>query len=210
MNQRIVAAFSVLGCSLLAVGVMTAGCSLKKQSPAKLRYLVEAKRPGGLVAARAPTTLRVRSLQIASPFESRGFVYRNSEQNYETDFYHEFLVAPQSMLTEQVRQWLGASGRFRAVLDPASKLDATHSLEGNVTGFYADFRDKSSPKAVLAIHFLLVSDQGSSPQIAFQKDYRQEIQPDDRSPDGLAKAWGVALAKILAELERDLVEVPRG
>ena len=204
MNQRIVAAFCRLGCSLFAVGMVTAGCSLKKQSPAKLHYLVEAKRPGGPAAASAQATLRVRSLQIASPFESRGFVYRNSEQNYETDFYHEFLVAPQAMLTEQVRRWLGASGRFRAVLDPASKLDATHSLEGNVTALYADFRDKSAPKVVLGIHFLLVSDQGPSPQIAFQKDYRQEASAETRSPAALTKAWNDVLAKVLTDLERDL------
>jgi cholesterol transport system auxiliary component len=204
MNQRIVAALSLLTCLLCAVIAMTAGCSLKKQSPSKLRYLVEAQRPGEAMQPSAQTILRVRNLRVASPFEGRGFVYRNSDQNYESDFYHEFLVAPQSMLTEQVRQWLGASGRFRAVLDSASKLDATHSLEGDVTALYADFRDKAAPKAVLEIHFLLLSDHGPAPQIALQKSYRQEASVETRSPDAMARAWSAALAKMMAALEQDL------
>ncbi len=207
MNPRNIAAWSALGCALLVLAAAVAGCSLKKQSPAKLRYLVEAKRSGEPKTATGQATLRVRSLQIATPFEGRGFVYRNSDQNYETDFFREFLVAPQPMLTEQVRQWLGASGLFRAVLGPASKLDSTYSLEGNVTALYGDFRETAAAKAVLEIHFLLVNDQGPSPQIVFQKSLRQEAQPDDRSPDALVKAWGIALAKVLADLERDLAEV---
>jgi len=204
MNRRIIAAAFAYGSLLLVVAAINAGCSLKKQSPSKLRYLVEAKRPGEPASASAQATLRVRNLQIAAPFEGRGFVYRNSEQNYETDFYHEFLVAPQSMLTDQVRRWLAASGRFRAVLDPASKLDATHSLEGNVTALYADFRNKDAPKAVLEMHFLLVSDQSASPQIAFQKDYRKEASAENRSPEALVKAWSSAFAEILTDLDRSL------
>ena len=204
MNRRFAVTLYALGCSLFAVAVMAAGCSLKKQSPAKLRYLVEAQRPGGPAVSNAQGMLRVRNLQIAAPFEGRGFVYRNSDQNYESDFYHEFLIAPQPMLTEQVRQWLSASGRFRAVLDPASKLDSTHSLEGNVTAFYADFREKAAPRVVLQIHFLFVNDLGASPQIAFQKTYRQEIRAKTRSPEALIGAWSSALAEILGDLDRDL------
>lgn len=203
MNRRNVAPVFAFGILVVVVAV-SAGCSLKKQSPAKLHYLVEAKRPGEPVAAEARATLRVRNLQMASPFEGRGFVYRNSELGYEADFYHEFLVAPQSMLTEQVRRWLAASGRFRAVLDPASKVDATHSLEGNVNAFYADFRDQGPPKAVLEIHFLLVNDQGASPQIVFQKVYHQDVPAENRSPDALVKAWSNAVAQALAALDRDL------
>jgi uncharacterized lipoprotein YmbA len=201
------AALSALGGLLLVVSAMTGGCSLRKQSPAKLRYLVEAKRPGGPTTATAQATLRVRNLQIAAPFEGKGFVYRNSGQNYETDFYHEFLIPPQLMLTEQVRQWLGASGLFRAVPGPASKLDSSHSLEGDVTALYGDFRDQATPKVVLEIHFLIVNDQGSSPQIVLQKSYRQEVKAESHSPEALVAGWSNVLAKILAELERDLADV---
>jgi ABC-type uncharacterized transport system auxiliary subunit len=125
---------------------------------------------------------------------------------YQTDFYDEFLVAPRSLITEQARQWLGASGLFHFVLDPASKADATHSLEGNVSALYGDYREPASPKAVLAVEFFLMNDQAAAPEIIFHKSYRQEVALENRAPETLAKGWGKALEQVLAALEQDLVK----
>lgn len=182
---------------------------MKKPYPAKQSFLIETRRAGeadGRTAA-APTVLRVRSLQMAAPFEGKGFVYRNSELGYQTDFYHEFLVAPRALITEQVRQWVGASGLFRFVPDPASKAEATHGLEGNVSALYGDYRNAASPKAVLAIEFFLINDQPASPEIVFHKSYRQEVPLENRAPATLAKGWSKALEQILTSLEEDLSKV---
>jgi cholesterol transport system auxiliary component len=177
---------------------------LKKQYPAKHSFLIEAQHVGEARAAAASGVLRVRNLQVAAPFEGKGFVYRNSGLGYQTDFYHELMVSPRALITEQTRQWLGASGLFRFVLDPASKADATHSLEGNVSALYGDYRDAASSKAVLAVEFFLVNDQSASQEIVFHKSYRQEVLLENRSPETLAKGWGKALDQILTGLEHDL------
>ena len=204
MNRRRTAALSPHFGVLLAATLCFGGCSLKKQYPAKQSFLVEAQRAGEARAATASDVLRVRNLQVAAPFEGKSFVYRSSGLGYQTDFYHEFLVAPRALLTEQTRQWLGASGLFRFVTDPASKADATHSLEGNVSALYGDYRDPASPKAVLAVEFFLVNDQPASPEIIFHKSYRQEVPLENRAPETLAKGWGKALEQILTGLEHDL------
>jgi uncharacterized lipoprotein YmbA len=192
----------------LAAALLVGGCSLKKQYPAKHSFLIEARRNGESRTASAPAVLRVRNLQIAPPFEARGFVYRTSDLGYQTDFYHEFLVAPRALITEQTRQWLGASGLFRFALDPTSKADATHSLEGSVSALYGDYRDGALPKAALAVEFFLVNDQPASPEIVFHKSYRQEVALENRAPETLAKGWGKALEQILSALEQDLAMVP--
>lgn len=206
MNRRRAAApFPYL--VVILTGTLLAGCSLKKQYPAKHSFLIEAQRIGEARAAATSGVLRVRSLQVAAPFEGKGFVYRNSGLGYQTDFYHEFLVAPRALMTEQTRQWLGASGLFRFVLDSSSKADATHSLEGNVSALYGDYRDGASPKAVLAVEFFLVNDQPASPEIVFHKSYRQEVSLENRAPETLAKGWGKALGQVLTLLEQDLAAV---
>jgi cholesterol transport system auxiliary component len=196
-------------CALILNVGLLAGCSLKKQAPAKLAFVLEAHRPADKRSASDLATLRVRPLSVAAPFEGRNFVYRNSDLNYESDFYHEFLVAPRALLTEEVRQWLEGSGLFRAVLDPASKDEATHSLEGHVTELYGDFRSKAAPKGTLALRFLLMREGTSRSEIVFQKAYRQEVPADNRSPEALAKAWSKALQQILTALEQDLEKVRR-
>jgi cholesterol transport system auxiliary component len=195
---------AILLCLSALSAAMWAGCSLKKQAPVKLSFMLEAHRTGEARPPRDPATLRVAPLTVAPPFEGRNFIYRNTDLNYESDFYHEFLVAPRALLTEQVRGWLQASGLFRAVLDPASKDDATHSLAGHVTELYADFRVKTAPRAVLAVHFLLTREGPSAPEMIFQKTYRQDTPADNRSPEALARAWSKALEQLLTALEQDV------
>ena len=204
MNRHRALALSLHFGVLLAAALFVEGCSLKKSYPAKQSFLVEAHRTGEGRTPAAPAVLRVRNLQIATPFEGRGFVYRNSDLGYQTDFYHEFLVAPRALLTEQTRQWLGASGLFRLVIDPSSKAEATHTLEGNVSALYGDYRISASPKAVLVMEFFVSNDQPASPDIIFHKNYRQEVALENRAPETLAKGWGKALEQILTALEQDL------
>lgn len=189
---------------LLALGLMASGCSLKQAAPVKATFLIETPRTAPARAIPAPMTLRVRPIQVAEPFEGREFVYRKSELSFESDFYHGFLVPPRALVTSQARRWLETSGLFRAVLDPTSKADATHTLEGNVTALYGDYRDQAAPKAVLAIQFVLLHEEGAAPQIVFQRGYRQEVPLDGRGAEALAKGWSKALAQILTALEGDL------
>ena len=204
MNRRRAPALSLHFGLLLAAALFLEGCSLKKPYPAKQSFLVEARRAGEPRVSATSAMLRVRNLQIAAPFEGRGFVYRNSDLGYQTDFYHEFLVAPRALLTEQTRQWLGASGLFRFVLNPSGKAEATHNLEGNVSALYGDYRISASPKAVLVMEFFLSNDQPASPEIIIHKNYRQEVALENRAPETLAKGWGKALEQILTALEQDL------
>jgi uncharacterized lipoprotein YmbA len=205
MNSRAVSVL-LLPLGVLFATALTSGCSLKKQYPAKHSFLIETRRPGDRRVSTAAAVLQVRSLQVASPFDSKGFVYRNTGLGYQPDFYNEFLVTPRALLTQQVRQWLGVSGLFRFVLDPSSKAEQTHSLEGNVAALYGDFRDAASPKAVLEAEFFLINEQTASPQIAFHQSYRQEVTLENRAPETLARGWSQAAEKILAELEADLAK----
>jgi ABC-type uncharacterized transport system auxiliary subunit len=195
-------------CSSVIAVVVTllsgSGCSLKQAAPVKSTYLMEVPRPVVAGGGRESGTLRVQHVQVAAPFDGRGFVYRTGESNFEADFYHEFLVSPRALLTAQVRRWFEASGKFRAVVDSASKADASWNLEGNVTALYGDYRDPATPKAVLEMQFLLLTDQRSAPQIVFQKAYQQAVPLEGRGPEELTGGWSRALGAILTALEADL------
>lgn len=205
MNSR-AASVLILPLGVLFAAALACGCSLRKAYPAKQTFLLEAHRAGDSRASTASATLRVRSLQVAAPFDGKGFVYRQTALGYQSDFYHEFLVTPRALLTEQVRQWLGDSGLFQFVLDAPSKGEQTHSLEGNVLALYGDFRDGASPKAVLETEFFLFNEQTASPQIIFHQRYRQEVALENRAPETLANGWSKAAQKTFTDLEADLAK----
>jgi ABC-type uncharacterized transport system auxiliary subunit len=142
---------------------------------------------------------------MADPvYNSRGLVYRKGESEYESDFYHEFLIAPQDLISSQTRNWLAQSGLFKTVLEPGSLLEATHVLEGSVLALYGDLRGQNLPQAVLQIRFFLVANQGSKFQIVFTRDYRASQRAEEKTADALVAAWDRCLAQILSELEKDL------
>jgi cholesterol transport system auxiliary component len=209
MNLRVTPALLSSTVLVAAASLMTAGCSIKQAAPVKKTFLIEAQRTAPPRSSPTPMSLRVRSIQVSEPFEGCEFVYRRSELNFESDFYNEFLVPPRALVTSQLRRWFESSGLFRAVLDPASKADATHYLEGNVTALYGDYRETAAPKAVFAIQFVLLNEQSTTSQIVFQRGYSQEVPLEGRGSESLAKAWSKALAQILTSLEGDLpVAIP--
>jgi cholesterol transport system auxiliary component len=191
------------GLCLLLLGL--AGCiQLAKNFPEKQSYALEVTRPGGPSVAAPDAILRVRRFAAAPQFEGRGLVYRTGEWQYESDFYHEWFIAPSALVTHQVQRWLTSSGLFRHVLDPASALEETQSLEGTIAELYGDYRDATAPKAVLVIRVRLSSETAGASRIVFDQDYRQAVTVPDESPGALVRAWNEELQAILTELEADL------
>ena len=189
---------------LLALLTLLAGCGgLAKPYPVKRAFVFEAPRPAGAAPTDAEAILLIRRFRTAPPYESKEFVYRTGELQYESDFYNVFFSPPAELLADQTRQWLQASRLVRLIVGTGAQTEATHSLEGRVYALYGDYRRPEDPRAVLGIQFF-VSRLTDTPEIVFHKDYRQEVPVTSRTPEALAAAWNRALQQILTELEADL------
>ena len=131
------------------------------QSAAKHQFVLEATRPAQPVRQPHDVVLAVRGFTIDPLYDGRGLKYRKGESEYEADFYNEFVIAPQVLLSSQTRNWLSRSGMFQTVLETGSLVEATHILEGNVLVLYGDFRDRKLPQAVMQIRIFLIANKGS-------------------------------------------------
>ena len=111
------------------------------------------------------------------------------------------------MITDKTRNWLAESGLFGTVPDVGSLVDPTHVIEGNITTLYGDFRDMSSPKAVMEMRLFLLKAKatGESTPI-FGKTYRTAVDIESENPQDLVKAFDKCLEDILTLLEKDLIE----
>ncbi len=203
MTRRIFSCFCVSICVWLA---MLSGCG-SRQAYNKKYYVLSTIRETESFKAEKDSILEVRHFTIDSAFSGKGLVYRIGEFEYESDFYNELLVSPSAMITEKARTWLSESGLFKRVLDTGSQIDPTHIIEANITAFYGNFRDKSSPTAVMEMRiFLLKVNPGKDPSFIYGKTYKSSIGVDSKSPEGLVNALGRCLEEILTTLEKDLAE----
>lgn len=189
-----------IGLTLFTVG----GCvNLSTSYLEKHLYALEVGRPGDPFVPVAQTVLKVRKFQISPAFEGKEFVYRISDVRYEADFYNEWFIPPNAMLTQQVLNWLTMAGVFQYVIDSSGPLSATHRLEGNVTALYGDYRAAPS-KAVLSLQFFLVQVPSDPADILWHQEYRKEVELSEKSPEALVKGWNEALRLILTALDEDL------
>ena len=190
-------------CVIWTALVLTLGGCVRT-SVDKRYYILGAVRPGESAAVQTDTVLEVRRFTIDAAFADQGLVYRRDEFVYESDFYRAFLVAPAVMVTEKTRLWLARSGMFERVLTPGSRLEATHTLEGNITMLYGDLSDASAPKAVMELHCFLIANDDPDETVVLHRVYGASNPLESQSTDALVEALDRCLVHILARLEKDL------
>jgi len=170
-------------------------------------FVLEAARPGGPIEQPSETaTLEVSRFSVDAAFATKDFIYRMGEFAYEADYYRQFLIPPGVMITEKTRDWLADAGLFQRVLPVGSRVSADYTLEGTVTMLYGDFRDETSPTAVMEIRFFLLTRANGSDRVVFTETYRASTLVPTKTPTAFVAALNASLVEILGRLEADLRE----
>jgi len=189
---------------LMLVLISTGCTNLDRPNPGKNYYVLNTERSAEERTSAKGTILKVRPVRVAPYFESKELVYRKPDQNFESDFYHQFFSSPGNMLTEEIRKWILDSKVFEYVMEDGSRLQATYVLEVEVQSFYGDYSDIQAPKAILDLKTTLIDNQQIPPKIVFDKEYQYSIPVEQARPQSLIQGWNEALTTYLTELESDL------
>ena len=148
--------------------------------------------------------LQVRQVNVAPPFNGPALVYRTPGGAYAKDYYNQWVVSPQEMLSTELVDWLSASGPFEFAVDGRSAVPHRFALETNITSLYGDFQDPQHPKVVLAARFYLLDDSAGSRRIASQGRYEVTIPLARASAQELVLGAGRAYRQLLESMTQDL------
>ena len=107
--------------ALLGFAFTLSGCAQSATAERKY-YVLDVTRAGPLAKVHTDATLRLRRFNADEAFASRQLVYRLDEFRYEPDYYHQLLILPGVMTTEETRDWLADSGLFDRVTGGAGAL----------------------------------------------------------------------------------------
>lgn len=191
----------------LAAAVFVAGCGLNRPALVKQTYLLDPRLPAPAAKMQAGT-LRIGTVNVAAPFRGRSFVVRDSEFAFDSDFYHEFFVAPGVMIADATAQALVRGKVYTVVTRPGVVVDADWVLDGFVGALHADARDAAKPAAVLEITYFLSRDDAGASAPVWSRAYARRVAFATSSTDAYVTALNAALSEILAELVRDLAAAP--
>lgn len=181
---------------------------MSREYPARNYFVLNAVRPADSprLINLTDAYLRINRFQISPRFARKGFAYRIGEDKYELDFYNNFFVAPQDMITEECRQWFDQPDETVTAIGSGSRISTTHSLEAWISELYGDYHGTQTPDAVLTISIFLLEDRADKRKPVFAKTYSERIPIDSREPAALVAGWNTALRKIYTLLERDIAE----
>ncbi len=191
--------------TVLLFAILVSGCvTLERSYPDKRYFVIEIREAAKTPAAQSDRVLLVSNLHISPRYAGTAFVYRTSDTAYESDFYNQFLSAPGTMISEELRKGLAAQSAFKYIIGPSSELTANYVLEGSANALYGDFRDLNKPAAVLEIEFFLRNQDPEKSGIVLHRRYTKSVAIGRRSPDALATGWNQALEAIVSMLVADL------
>ncbi len=186
-----------------AVCLLPAACTLRQPPVVTESYAFDLpKAEAGPVGERS---IAVLPFNASSEAAGQMFLYRSGEMIYEHDFYNRFLAPPAQMLTGELRRWLSRT-RVGPVREPGAPLSSDLLVQPRLSELYADYRDVSRPRAVVAMVFTVVAREPSGNRELFERTYRRVVPMSDVSPAAAAKGWSSAVAGIFGEFTRDLRE----
>jgi ABC-type uncharacterized transport system auxiliary subunit len=192
---------------LLAAACLLSGC-LARPHLDQQSFIFAPAPPSATRATPGGRVLGIRSLQVATPFDGRAFVYRTGEFSYERDPYAEFMVSPEEGFISPICNWWREAGAFNSVVEAGSALKPDTLVEIHVGQLYGDFRSSERPTAVLAMRFVFFdSPKGIPGKVILQQEYSRSIPLNARTAAALIEGWNQALAQILDSATLDFGRV---
>ena len=125
---------------LLLLAAALPGCSVLPNRPYREveRFVLAPARPSGPPPPRTGLVLLLRTMRAAPGLDQRGLRILGPRGEVTVSFWSEWTAPPVDLAEEALRRWLLASGRFRAVTAPGSRLRADVILEAELTRLQAE------------------------------------------------------------------------
>jgi ABC-type uncharacterized transport system auxiliary subunit len=182
------------------------GCSsLRQPDPGKNTFALRLPPPDATAAHPvAPEPLRTQPMRAAATCADTAFLYRVAPSKVEPDYYNGFIVAPTQMLSAELARRIEAARVFPAVVEPGGLADYGFTLETTLQDLHADYTDRRSPKAVVAIKVFLLREEAAGSTVRLQRTYTESEPITADSPEALVAGWERACARIFDALSNDL------
>lgn len=189
----------LMTCCLLCLTV--AACISSKYVEQK-QYLLNLKTLPEKKIKESKCLVAFDHMMAIPPFDQHNFLYRINDNQYLTDYYHSFLVAPTEQLDPVFRSYLKARGNFD--LDVTGLAAAPNQLQVQLTEFYADYRVRARPYAVVALHFVLSKSTKGKRIVLLDKTLHAKVALKIKNTETLLWAWNICLQNIFTRGMREL------
>ncbi|MBN1494057.1 MAG: hypothetical protein JW938_07910 [Candidatus Omnitrophica bacterium] len=195
--------FALIG----SVALLCSGCfSLERETPDIKHYSFNVVRDQVTVKEENGLNVMFKGIDIQSIYQGRSFMYRDAQLRFIKDFYHQFMLDPSRLITEQATAWFAAAPYVNVLDYRRTTVKPDIEIYGIITKLYTDIRDKNAPVAHLAIRFRVVDMRIMPYAILYEHDYPEERTVMRFSATEIMNGFNDALRSVLEAFEADLGE----
>lgn len=203
---------TLIGGMLIGVIALTGGaCTGLKEPPQSFQYYTLHYPPPEADGNRTalPAALYIKSFEASEPYSSRNMVYADNAYRRNTYAYHQWLTAPEEMVTDCFVRDLRAAQITEAVMTSAGSTKATHVITGHINSFYEDDTQQKW-QAVLDLTLTVTSTGRNTEKPerrTFQKTYQTTETLGQNNALGLAQAMSQAMQRVSDRIISDLPRI---
>ncbi len=191
---------------LILLSMVLGSCvTLKQPRENTDHYILEYDSPQMSGLERLPFTIRLNRFDVAPVYNTHKIIYRDKSFKRAAYPYSKWRANPGDLVTYFLTRDLKDSRLFQAVVPKGSRIPTSYLLEGTVE----EFLEKDSEadwEAILTVSIVLSGEDEPdvSKRVVFQKTYNARETCEHKNPSALAKAMSEAMAKISADVIRDI------
>ncbi len=164
-------------CSLLLL--LLSACNLPPQRQLNIKtYLFSppTTQKKMIASDKKLPTIEVNHISASPPFNSKMFIFKLKDANYQSDYYNRFLALPATQLQQIAMDRLKSSGNFSEVVGEGSSLIANYGVTFSLRELYIDSTQPSQITSVISIEAKVNKvSLGNSKSLLFDHTYRQRI-----------------------------------
>jgi cholesterol transport system auxiliary component len=162
MKRRQAMLWAAAGIGASALG----GCGLSERPYlARRDWPLTVSRPGSLPPRAAGRVLLVRTIEPGPGMAARGLQSLKPDGTVVVSFYDQWAAPPAEAVEADLRNWLGQSGVFAAVISSGSRAAPDVVLEATLTALIAD---QGAHEARATMSVLLLSEQLLTARVLMQ------------------------------------------
>lgn len=188
----------------LALACLMSGCLSPQEGVQAALHDLHTTGPRVTLTHPNPPAVRVGTIGNRSP-ASRGFLYRRSNNRFETDEQNRWVLAPEALIQRELASRLHASETFERVT-----LGTVAPAPLTIRGELLTFEASPVPEAVIVLQLHLWHDQ----TLLLSKRYQAAIGLRAATAESYARASAEAMESILGQFFSDLIpatmELPDG
>jgi len=190
----------MLSCFIVAA-LMQSGCvNLSQDYPAIHTYtLAVSSEPS---SDHAWDNVIVDRFSIAPLFRGKEFIYKETDNRYDHDYYHTFTTRPEELFASLCAQYLGVPSRIEQGFIDLQETPLS-VITAHINALYCDLARARGAQAVISMTLRIDTEQSLKQTRVFERAYESAQPLTSTGALALVQAWEKALEEILQRFRED-------